>query len=216
MSRLCGWAAAIATALSACVAAESVVAQDSSPPPAARAPAGPTVALLDVGYVFKNCTHFKAMMDEMKRDLERFKSDAQAQKNSIVQLGERLQEFRSGTADYQALDAEIAKRQAEFTATFQLRNREFARREAKIWHDVYKEICDAANDYMQQHNIDIVLRFNGDPVDPEQIDSVREFVGRSVVSYRTDLDITPAILQYVNRSASNRPAPGQQPKESFR
>jgi hypothetical protein len=60
------------------------------------------------------------------------------------------------------------------------------------------------------------LRFNGNAPEPEQIDSVRDFIGRPVVSYRTDLDITPAILQYVNRQAPNRAAPDRLPRESTR
>jgi Skp family chaperone for outer membrane proteins len=212
MSRLLGWSVVITFVLTGCIAAENAAAQDSSPPPSARSPAGPAVALLDVGYIFNNCTRFKALMEELKADLERTRAEAKVQRNEIAQLSERLQQFRSGTPDYEALDAEIAKRQAEFTAKLQLRNRDFGRRQAKIYLDIYKEICNATNDYVERRNIDIVLQFNGNPVDPEQPESVREYIGRTVVSYRNDLDITPAILQYINRPSQNRAAPGQSPR----
>jgi Skp family chaperone for outer membrane proteins len=216
MWRLSGWAATMAVALSASIAAENVVAQDSLSPPASRAPAGAAIALVDIGYIFNHCARFKALMEELKRDIERFTADARAERNAIAQLGERLQQYRSGTPDYQALDAEIAKRQAEFTAKYQLRSREFARREARIGHDVYGEIRDVTDDYMRRHNIDVVLRFNGNPVEPEQLDSVREFITRPVVSYRRDLDITPAILEYLNRSSPEQAAPAQPSKEPYR
>jgi Skp family chaperone for outer membrane proteins len=215
MSRLHGWALMLTIALAQCGTVGIAVAQQS-PPPTARPTAGPTVALIDIGYIFNNYTRFKSSMAEVKTDIERLKADAQTQKDELNRLGQRLQQYRSGTPEYEAIDAEIAKRQAELTAKFQLRNRDIARRQAKILLDVYKEITEATNDYMQRHNIDIVLRFNGDPVEPEQPDSVREFITRPVVSYRTDLDITPAILQYLNRAAPSQPTPDRQQGGPYR
>jgi Skp family chaperone for outer membrane proteins len=216
MSRFYGWALALTIALSGCLVAERVMAQNPPPSPVSRAPAGPTVALVDIGYIFKNSQRFKTMMEELKADVERIKAESKAQRAEINELGDRLRQYRNGTPDYQALEGEIAKRQAQFTATSQLRGRDIARREAKIWLDVYREICDATNDYMQRNNIDMVMRFNGDPVDPEEPDSVREFLARSVISHRSELDITPAILQSMNRGGVNRPVPGGQQGGPYR
>jgi hypothetical protein len=64
---------------------------------------------------------------------------------------------------------------------------------------------------VQQRGIDMVLRFNGSPVDPEQINSVREFINRPVISYRSDLDITKPILEDLNRAGA-RAAPVAPPR----
>jgi Skp family chaperone for outer membrane proteins len=212
MSRLYDWTAKIVTVLSVSIAAQSVLAQDAPPPRVTRATAGPTIALLDVAYIFKYHTRFKAMMAEWKRECERAETETRTQKNAIVQLGERLQEYRSDSPEYKELEARFLKRQADFTAKLQLRKRDLARREAKIWCGVYKEICDATNYYMQQHDVGVVLRFSGEPVDPDQVDSVRDLILRPVVAYRSDLDITPAILRDLNRPDPNQAVPAQQLK----
>jgi Skp family chaperone for outer membrane proteins len=216
MSRLHGWALTLAIALSGWAVAQKTEAQQAGPTPGTRATPGPTVALLDVGSLFKNSQRHKAMREELKGDIERLKADSQTQKAEIAQLGERLRQLRNGTPDYQDLEAEIAKRQAAYTATFQLRSRDLARKEAKMLLDVYAEICDATNDYMRRNNIDVVLRFNSSNVDPDDPDMVREFITRPIVSYRTDLDITPAIVKYLDRPNSNHPVPGGQQGGPYR
>jgi Skp family chaperone for outer membrane proteins len=197
--------------LSMAIVAGVVVAQ-SQPSPGARAGSGPVVALLDVGYIIKNHARFNEMVNAYKSELERTEAEARTEKEAVVRLGERLREYRSGSPDYVSLESEIAKRQADFTAKFQLKKRDFARKEAKIWIDVYKEISDAADFYVQQRGIDMVLRFNGNPVDPEQLESVQEYMSRQVISYRRELDITPAVLEDINRRGAIRDSPNSTPR----
>ena len=72
-----------------------------------------------------------------------------------------------------------------------------------IYHNVYQEIWQATDYFCKQHGIDMVLRFNGEPVDVQRPDSVLTFINRPVVWYDPGLDITDAILQDVNRPAAN-------------
>ena len=68
-----------------------------------------------------------------------------------------------------------------------MQKNEFLQREATIYHNVYQEILQATDYYCKQHGIDIVLRFNGDQVDPQQPDSVLTFINKPVVWYQTEL-----------------------------
>jgi len=167
--------------------------------PGGRA-ATPNIALLDVGYLFKNHVRFNGMKEDLKRDLATFQENVKVEKAKIEQLATRLPDYRRGTPDYKSLEEEISQRRAELAAKFELQGREFARREARIYHNVYQEITDATNRYIQQRGIDMVLRFSGDPVDPEQPDSVLASLNKPVVAYQGGVDITPAILQELNRS----------------
>jgi Skp family chaperone for outer membrane proteins len=216
MRRTCSWVTTAAAVLSVFVWTHVAAAQNQSPPPAGQAARGPTIALLDVGYVFKNHNRFKGTREDLKADAERTQTELKAEANAVAQLGERLREFRSGTNEYKSLEAEMAKRQAELSARVQLWKRDMTRSEAKIINNVYKEICDVTDYYAQQHGIDIVLRFDGDPPDPEQLDSVWTHVNRPVVSYRSDMDITQAIMQEMNRGGPNRAPTGRQQQVPFR
>ena len=193
------WAVPAVAVLSLSVFVSSVLAQAP-----ARPAAGPNVALLDVSYIFKNHARFKGKMEEMKADVERAEAQVKKERETIIKLAEDLQRFHKGTPDYKALEEELAKRQADLSVQVQLTKNEFLQREAKIYHNVYQEIWQATDYYCKQNGIDMVLRFNGDPVDVERPDSVLSFINKPVVWYQKNLDITPAILADLNRTA---PAP---------
>jgi Skp family chaperone for outer membrane proteins len=162
---------------------------------------GPRMALLDVSRVFKNHARFKGMMEDMKADVERAEAQVKTEREAIGKLAERLQEFRKGTPDYNQMEAELAKRQADLSVQVQLQKNEFLRREAKIYNAVYQELWQATDYFAKQHRIDMVLRFNSEPVDVERPDSVLQFINKPVVWYDSGLDITEAILQELNRNA---------------
>ena len=178
--------------------------------PPVRPAGGPNIALLDVNFIFKNHARFKGMMEDMKADVERAEARVKADRETITKLAERLQELRKGTQDYQQLEEEFAKRQADLQVKVQMTKNQFLQQEAKIYHSVYQEIWQATDYYTKQNGIDIVLRFNGDPVDVDRPDSVLAFINKPVVWYQKNLDITPAILQELNRTSIN-PAAAQQP-----
>ena len=169
--------------------------------PVAPQSAGARMALLDVGRIFKNHQRFKVMMDEMKADVERAEANVKAQRETIGKLAERLQEFHKGTPDYKNMEEELAKRQADLQVMVTLQKNEFLQKEAKIYHSVYQEILQATDYFCKQNRVDIVLKFNADKVDAERPDSVLTWINKPVVWYASDLDITDAILQDLNRSA---------------
>lgn len=204
----------LAAMLAACVGLLSVVseaaAQQGPVAPAARAPHGPPViALLDVSYIFKMHTRFKAMMNEMKGDVERAESTMKKERDQIMAMAERLKELRQGTPDYKTLEEDITKRQADLSVRVSLQKKEFLQREAKIYYTVYQEIAQETDYYAKQYGIDMVLRFNGDQVDVEKPDDVLRDINKPVVWYAKDRDITPVILDALNRRYAGPGGNGQ-------
>jgi Skp family chaperone for outer membrane proteins len=165
--------------------------------------AGPNIALLDVNYIFKNHARFKGAMADMKTDVQRAEEQVKQEREAISGLAERLNGLNKGTRDYQQLEEELAKRQANLAVRVSLTKNEFMQREATIYNNVYQEILQATDYYAKQNAIDMVLRFNGDKVDPQKPDSVLAFINKPVVWYQQQMDITPAILQELNRTALN-------------
>lgn len=169
----------------------------------ARPAAGPNIALLDVSYLFKNHARFKGMMEDMKADVQTAENQVKAERDAITKLAERLGEFRKGTQEYQQSEEQLARRQADLAVRVNLQKGEFMQREAKIYYTVYQEIGQATDYYCKQNGVDMVLRFNGEKVDTDQPQSVLTYINKPVVWYQERLDITPNILQELNRTAIN-------------
>lgn len=167
-------------------------------PVAGRAVPSGNIALIDIKYIFEKHARFKMMMDDLKADVERAEAQVQAEQEAIKKLIERLENFR-GTAEYKAMEEEVAKRQSDLTVQIQLQRKEFLQREARIYYHVYQEILQELAYYCPQKGVDIVFRFTGDPVDVENPNSVLGFVNRPVVWYGRDRDITGIILESLNR-----------------
>ena len=135
-------------------------------PAAAQAPGtqfvAPTVALVDVNYIFKNHPRFKAQMEEMRVSVTNSQTEWKRQKEGLTKLVERLQEFRAGTPDYQQMEEQIVGEKTRLSTKMQLEQKAFLQREAKIYYDIYQEISQEVQYICQQKGITLVMNFNGD------------------------------------------------------
>lgn len=186
-------------------AAQTPPIRPAGPPPAARPQsAPPVVALLDVSYIFKKHARLKALMDEMKGDVDVAEARVKEQRDAILKLREQLNTFHPGSPDYKALEETVAKRQADLAIKIQQQKREFLIREAKNYYTVYQEIQQEVNYYCQSQGVAVVLRFSREAVDVDSPDSVLAEINKPVITYDRNLDITDLILNQLNR----RPAGG--------
>jgi hypothetical protein len=68
--------------------------------------------------------------------------------------------------------------------------------------------------YAKRHNIGLVIRFNGEPVDPNRREDVLREINKPV-PWQDNIDITPDVLAILNRDQNAigaRPnVPGAQP-----
>ena len=182
------------------------------PQPQAR-PAAPMthVAVIDVGYIFKNHVRFKQKMDRMKDEVMAAENSLKAERDRINGLMEQIKGFNVGTPEYKKLEAEIAKGQGDFNVTAQLQKKEFMDREAKVYLEVYTEIEKAVSQFARQHGIAVVHRFDGDPVDSSDRNRILGNITRPIVYHDPQVDITPDILRMLNAS-SVAGAPAAQPR----
>ncbi len=184
----------------------------------AQQPGGqaPTVATVDIAYIFKNHLGFKAQIEQMKRDAEAAEDTLKKEQALLKQMVEKLKEFKPGTPDFKKLEEDITQRQANAQVSVSLQKKEFMERETKIHSTIYREIEDAVKYYAKRQNIGLVLRFNGEPVDPNRRDDVLREINKPVV-VQDQIDITPDVLALINRDQSGqsgaqatRPATGSQ------
>jgi Skp family chaperone for outer membrane proteins len=166
--------------------------------PAQSAQPASHTAVIDVGYIFKNHSRFKAAMDKMKDEVLAAENGLKAERDRINGLMEQLKGFNVGTPEYKRLEAEIAKAQGDFNVNAQLQKKDFMEREAKVYMQVYDEVEKAVTQFAREHRIAVVLRFDGDPVDSSDRNQILRGITKPIVYYEPGIDITPDVLKMLN------------------
>ncbi len=171
------------------------------------------IAVVDVSYIFKNYAQFKGAMEAMKSEMESAESKLKSDRDAIAAKEEQRNQYNAGSPEYKQMDEETARLKAEFNLTAGKIRNDFLEREAKVYYQTYLEVSNAVQYYGQQHNIGIVLRFNGDQIDPNLREDVLRAINKPVV-FQNNVDITPDVLALLNRGggpAGVAPAASGQP-----
>jgi Skp family chaperone for outer membrane proteins len=186
-------------------------AANGAAPAASSAGASSSVAVIDISYIFEHHERFKAAIEAMKTDVEAFEMTLRGRGKEIEDLRAKMVAFKPGTQQFKELEEAITKKQADVQAEAQIKRNEFLDREAKIYYNVYMEVQDAVTKFAQANRIRLVIRFDSEPIDPENRHKVLAAVNRGVV-YVDRLNITEPILQQLNRASgaavSRAPAAG--------
>ena len=179
-------------------------------PQAASASPATHVAVIDVGYIFKNHARFKAAMDKMKDEVMAAENSLKAERDRVNQMMEQLKGFNVGTPEYRKLEGEVAKAQDDFNVNAQLQKKDFMDREAQVYLQVYSEIERAVGQFARENKIAVVHRFDGEPIDSSDRNRILGGITKPIVYYDPQIDITPDILRMLNGNAV-AVQPGQQP-----
>jgi len=164
------------------------------------------IAVVDISYIFKKHERFKTSMDTMKKEMETIEAELKADREKIAGQEQQRNAFNPGSAEYKKMDEDIARQMADFNLKMGKLRKEFLEREAKVYYQTYLEIVDAVTQYAKSQHIGLVLRFNGEPVDPNRRDDVLREINKPVV-VQDQIDITPDILLLVNRGVPSGAQP---------
>lgn len=156
------------------------------------------IAVVDISYIFKQHTRFRATMDSMKKEMETIEAELKADREKIAQSEQQRNTYNVGSAEYKQLDEEVARMMAEFNLKMGRLRKDFLEREAKVYYQTYLEVVDAVNYYAKRQNIGLVLRFNGEPVDQNRREDVLREINKPVVAH-DQIDITPDVILLLNR-----------------
>jgi Skp family chaperone for outer membrane proteins len=176
-----------------------------APNPAGANAAKYNVAVVDISYIFKNHARFRTMMENMKKEMEGIEAELKADREKIAQNEQQRNTYNAGSAEYKKLDEEVARQMADFNLKMGRLRKDFLEREAKVYYQTYLEVVDAVKYYAKRQNIGLVLRFNGEPVDPAKREDVLREINKPVV-LQDQIDITPDVLVLLNR---DQPSGGQ-------
>lgn len=182
-------------------AAIDLHAQGRGPAPGVHCP----VAVIDIAYILKKHDGFNQAVVRMKQELQAADNNMKKDRDHMLKMQETLKTLKPGTPDYKKLDEEMTELVVNVQTHMQIQKKEFQEREAKLYYQVWLEINDAVKYWADRNGVNLVLQFSGDPTDPNNPDSIRRTV-QSLVVYQRGVDITPIILDEVNRAPAGGPA----------
>jgi Skp family chaperone for outer membrane proteins len=180
----------------------------------AQATSGMNIALLDLGYIFKNHPGFNQKMEAMKQDVQTFEQQLKQRQQQIEATGRTITQFKPGTPDYKRIEETATKDLAELKVQMQLKRKEIMEQEAAIYMATYKEVAGVVAAFANRKNIDLVLRYDRDDASSEVADprETLKIINRPVI-FEKQLDISQLVLQQIGGRAAptSSPATAQRP-----
>ncbi|MFN0197573.1 MAG: OmpH family outer membrane protein [Planctomycetaceae bacterium] len=179
-------------------------------PPAKEVPH--KVGLIDMAEVFKEYTKFKDLRDQLKAQIEETDKLAKSKGEEIQGLQEQMKALKSGSPDFVNLESQLAKLTSEFETFRKVKQREFLREEAAMYHEIYKEVTDLVGLYAERFGYTLVLRFNKEDLNTDDPQQLIQGMNRQVVYSRENDDITDEVVKYLNKKYAGPAEPSTTPR----
>ena len=163
--------------------------------------------MVDVNYIFKNYSQFKTAMDAIKADIQKAEVKLKGDREAIQAKEEQAKQYQPSSPEFKQLDEEVARLKADFNIKAGRTRKDFQEREAKVYYQTYLQVSSTVQYYAQQNNIGLVLKFNGDQINPDRPEAILKAINKPVVS-QNNIDITPDVLALLNRGGTQAAAAG--------
>lgn len=187
-----------------CLAAFAVTALSSGL--AGSLQAQTPVALLDMAVVFENHPAFKSRLAQLKQDADGLQTAVLQQRQALIKEQENLRLlYQAGSQEFKDKEKELALKVTQLEIDSNDKMRDLMVQEAKLHFEIYSEVNRVVDEYCNQFDIRLVLRFSSATVRPDKPESVMQQVNGAIVYYNPNRDITAAIVQRVAqvRGAAN-------------
>jgi Skp family chaperone for outer membrane proteins len=188
-------AIAFATLAGSALAPATVLAQQAEP---AHQP-GHRVALVDVGYIFKNLPAIKAHVSKVQSDREKDEAEIKQKRDTLKQAVEQLKTLKVGTVEYARQEEYVANLDSKLRLNGIREHRGLGDAEAIIYYDNYQRIAAAVRAVAIHNNIKLVLRYDSEDIDSQQNDSVVRGVMNNVVYHDSTIDMTNVVIRYLEK-----------------
>ena len=174
-------------------------------------PAGTTVAVIDLDEVFREHKNLATQLEQLKADMQQAEATVREERKRIETLAEQLKTLKPGSPDYEAKEKSFASMNADIQVQMRQKSRELLEREAQLRYDTYQDVLSAVSSFADQYNIQLVIRFSRDKIEPDKPRSVQLGLARQIV-YQRQLDITDHIVRLVNAGNNTARRPANQPQ----
>ena len=192
--------------------------QNNPAAPAAASNAPHKVGLIDMAHVFKNYKKFEDLREELKEEIGGSEAKAKGMQEELAKMQKDMKGMAEGGTDYTKAEQIIVKKAAEFETFRRAASRDFLKKESQIYLQVYNETSGAVEKYAKYHKYTLIIRFNREELDTENPQNLLQGMNRQVVYHQSEDDITPSVLEFLNRkyTTAATPAPVTPPRTTTR
>ncbi|HEY2882851.1 MAG TPA: OmpH family outer membrane protein [Pirellulales bacterium] len=176
------------------------------------------IAVVDVAYIFKHYEKFKQQMEQMKARVDQAEQALKADADNLKKMADQQKQYTPGSDAYKKMEADMLKLQADWNVKKSLKGKEFMDQEGAVYFNVSREIDLVVKQLAVQNGVVLVLKFNGESVDPNDHNDILRGINKPIVYYDARMDITPNVLDQLNRGnvgtgnvGVRMPQPGAQP-----
>jgi len=201
--QVCGIAIGLATVLAPGLMTRTASAQDTAPH---------RVAVVDVAYIFKNHPGIKAQVAKVEGDLKAYDGELTQKRDQLKSTAAKLKTLSPGSPEYASLEEQFAGMDSKLRLDMARKRKELADAEAKIYFDNYQQIAAGVKFLANHYKINLVLRYNSEDMNQANGESVIRGVMKNIVYHDASLDMTPGVMQYLDKVIKVEPgiavAPG--------
>ena len=154
--------------------------------------------------MFKENTLFGDKMAALKAEAERLKAKVTAEQDRIKAEAMKLRDLKPGP-ERNKREADLEQQHTHLRTTTRQAESELLSQEARVYFDTYREMQAVVEAIAQANGLSLVLRFDSEDIDPNNQQSVKKGLNRSLVFHRK-LDLTPLVSQQLNARMAAAPA----------
>lgn len=175
----------------------------SAAPTAAQAEPPHKIALIDMGRVFKEYKKIEVLKEDWKAEFSVNEENAKKMTAQVQQVIEQMKEFKQGSPEYIKLEKQQTDLAAKLGAFKQTAQRDLLRKEAELLKTVYLETMDVIEKFADRFGYTLVMRFNSDTFEGEDMNKMQLVMNRVIVYHRAEDDLTDGVIKYLNRQFDN-------------
>ena len=169
---------------------------------ASLAEAQSSVAIVDIGMVFKAHPTFPRELETLRAEADQFQKNAVQLQQQMVAKSEKLQMWTPDSGDYRNFETQLAQELATLEVQQRSEMRSLMVREAQLHFQTYQQVKKVVNDYCAAKNIRLVLRHTDQKLNVDNPKSVMADVNKNLVFYTPEIDITNEIIRQIGGVAS--------------
>ena len=166
-----------------------------------------TLAMMDVGYIFKNHKAFNNDMKVLEQEASTFQQHMQATDAQLKLLKARMEQTED-KAEKEKLEATLATQGTEFQLSVRKAQLDISDREARLYYETYSMLQEETKKYSRSRGIHVVLKFARDQIKPSDRRSVMEGLARPVI-FSDAPDISDDILKAMDSAAAAKASRGK-------
>ena len=165
---------------------------------APAATAGHRIAVVDVAKIFKNHAGIKAQVAAIEGNLKSIDAELKGKQNELKTEAGKLKSFAVGSPDYTAQEEKVASLESKLRLEMGRKRKELQDAEARIYFDNYQLISKGVAFLANHYKLNLVLRYNSEEMELAKGESVLRGVMKNIVYHDPSLDMTQAVMQYLD------------------